>query len=1204
MAEVVPTVSAVGASDPAAAASVQAAATGNRVEIVGARDEYSQTFANPDGTYTLDESAAPQRARAADGSWVAPDPELTVRPDGSVGPRAAVVDLSFSTGGDGTGLIRMGKGDKAITLDWPGRLPAPQVSGNTATYLEVMPGVDLRLKASTEGYQQVLVVKTAKAATNPDLSRVKFTLHGTRLRVAQGAGSGVRAVDADGNTTFSGPAGLMWDSTGEAPATAAPTRSSSKAPAPAATVEGTDEGPVDPADGPDLADRSAELPVSVSGGAMSVVPDVALLKDAVFPVYIDPPVGLSATKRTVVTSNGNHYWQFDNQYDEKTHRDRGRGVGRCSQKVIDGKGYLCASPAFTSRMFFSFDRSKLAGKNVQDATFRLTETWSFSCTASWVNVYRTDGDISAGTRWPGPATADKMGDRKVSYGRGSACSPSQPASVVEFNDNPDETDENLTSTVQNFAKGKWSRLTLMLRANDEGDPDGWKRFKNDATLQVTYFPAPGVPTGVGVQATNDPKSVTCRDSANAVTVADPTPAVRAVVQTAVQPSGSESKGSLRAGFEVQGYDAAKKTWTKAWGQDKPTSGYDVDGATESAVTSTLADGTTYRLHAQTLSHGSYQGKSQDPRSGFSSWCYFVVNSKAPKAPQIIPAAGGPYTQCTADACAPGGGPGVKGAFTFKPNAADRDVTGYRWILTGPGKPRTVTGATVTVSDVTPALSGTLMLSVEARDLPDRYGPPTFFQFKVDTPSGPVGRWQFAEASGTSVADTATDGIRHPLALATGASFDGRGRRGDTPGDHALALDGKAGYAGTTDPVVNTAVSFTVSAWAYLTDTSRAQTVAGQSDGAGTGFNLAYQPAFGWVFNWHRAPAGQAATFVRSTAEVKAAPTKVWTHIAGVYDAGTKTIQLFVSGRPQGAPIPIPTGQNPITTGGGLQIGRGGDGVTPTDYATGMIDEVQIWGRDLSEAELRADAQLTGADGQPATTLAGAWFAEQGSETVIPDSSAYGRTAMTLAPGSSYGDDMLVLDGATGYAAGPGPVIDETGSFTVTAQVGLNTTELAKKPAGYVAQVAGQQVAGEASWGLWYRQDTVEAGVPQGRWYFGRTALDGSSQVKASETAHSVDFADVVGNPVVQLTGVYDASDDSLHLYVGEQEQVPDDVAPQFPFAQQGAGELSIGRGRSGDAWGRYLPGRVGELRVWAGAMTRNQIVSQILDVCSADCVAE
>jgi hypothetical protein len=83
-----------------------------------------------------------------------------------------------------------------------------------------------------------------------------------------------------------------------------------------------------------------------------------------------------------------------------------------------------------------------------------------------------------------------MVDRDVSAGRGSACSPSQPAVPIEFNDNPAETNENLTSAVTNFADGDFSRLTLtlMLKAHDETDPNGWKRLGADPMRVLAITP--------------------------------------------------------------------------------------------------------------------------------------------------------------------------------------------------------------------------------------------------------------------------------------------------------------------------------------------------------------------------------------------------------------------------------------------------------------------------------------------------------------------------------------------------------------------------------------------------------------------------------------------------------------------------------------------------------------------------------------------
>src|SRR4051794_22899873 len=74
--------------------------SGHRVEVVGERTERTTVYANPDGfSFRLEESAVPVRVRRRGGGWQAPDPKLVRRADGSVGPSAAAVGMSFSGGG-------------------------------------------------------------------------------------------------------------------------------------------------------------------------------------------------------------------------------------------------------------------------------------------------------------------------------------------------------------------------------------------------------------------------------------------------------------------------------------------------------------------------------------------------------------------------------------------------------------------------------------------------------------------------------------------------------------------------------------------------------------------------------------------------------------------------------------------------------------------------------------------------------------------------------------------------------------------------------------------------------------------------------------------------------------------------------------------------------------------------------------------------
>ncbi|MFF3641404.1 hypothetical protein [Streptomyces sp. NPDC002564] len=86
-------------------ASERAVASGEPVEVTAERSEYTTTMANPDGTFVITQATEPQRARTGGGEWQDIDVTLEKRSDGTVGPKSAVVDLSFSGGGDGSGML-------------------------------------------------------------------------------------------------------------------------------------------------------------------------------------------------------------------------------------------------------------------------------------------------------------------------------------------------------------------------------------------------------------------------------------------------------------------------------------------------------------------------------------------------------------------------------------------------------------------------------------------------------------------------------------------------------------------------------------------------------------------------------------------------------------------------------------------------------------------------------------------------------------------------------------------------------------------------------------------------------------------------------------------------------------------------------------------------------------------------------------------
>ncbi|WP_351234806.1 LamG domain-containing protein [Streptomyces sp. NPDC002133] len=953
------------------------------------------------------------------------------------------------------------------------------------------------------------------------------------------------------------------------------------------------EGAQDPAQ-PDAGDTTAVLPVQVADGSVSVVPDQELLRgeDTVFPVYIDPPIGTGASEKSVISSDGDRWWNFDGDY----------GVGRCYRV---GPWYCDAD--HTNRMLFEFAPTKISGMHVLDATFRAYETWSFSCSPHEIELVRT-GNMSEATRWPGPSELDHMGDQNVSAGRGANCSPEQPDKWIEFHDNPAETDENLTATVRSFADGKFSRLTLMLKAKDEGDADAWKRFEDNADIQVIYVPKPYLPNNVGVIPGYGNEQYCSKDADTPTIVTREDPTIQGMVQTQQQPQGNEFRGSLRALFNTE-YLKSDGTWADAFTVNVPSSGSVPDDTEVPFRILGVAEGVKYRFNVLTESYWTWGGENGKLSSGRSAWCYFKYESEAPKVPTVI--ANTVYTEC-ADTCVASGAPGKAGSFTFKPNPADTDITGYRWRLgsTELSGATEVTGSSVTVS-ITPSQAGVQTLTVWAMDVPDRYGDPRSFKIFVMPGTRDTSRWSFAEATGSTAKDTGAEGSTRYDAtliepLANTMTRSPLGRLGD--GDTSIALNTamtdpakQVGYAATSSPPVSTKESFTVSAWVYLTDTTANRAVLSAPGAHDSAFTLLYSPTKKtWVFKRGSKDAADAVDIV--TVADQPATASVWTHVAGVFDtkddtdATNDTIELVINGRPQGELVASSqsTSYTAWTSPSGLQFGRTQTKGGPfAQYYRGNIDEVAVWQRALQPSELRNEAEgIQPGSNLPAVPLIAHWDATTATGTELTNLSDYPVAPLELSASGAElagGEGGLVLNGTAGYASMTGPVLDETGSFTVSATVNLDKVKLAN--VGDRAYVFGQAtpLGGKSSWALW-----VEKRADGHWWTFGRTATDASGAVIDSAQVASKDAS----QGSVHVTGVFDADESiteghgATSLYVADAPTVPG-VDAAFTVPMQGSGVLVAGRaaGSTED----YLPGNLYDLRMWAGAMTADQVFEKIIE---------
>ncbi|MGW7226584.1 LamG-like jellyroll fold domain-containing protein [Streptomyces cyaneofuscatus] len=1210
------------ASDTALA---RAEAAGERVEVVEERTERETVYANPDGgTFTLEKSIVPVRVATENGGWTTPDATLVERADGSIGPKAAAVGISFSPGGPGSGLVTIGETGRSVSMGWPGTLPEPRLDGARAVYENVRPDVNLILTATPEGFRQVLEVETLEAAGDLELRTIAYALDADGLAVREGAAGSMEAVDGNGQVVFRSPSAQMWNSAGSAQAPAAKPagatgRSAAQralpatgavqepggAPAPGSVMVAPPEEGGDPLAGPGAGDEAAVMDVSVRADSVTVVPDAELIAKttgAELPLYIDPAVELNASERTVLSSDGDVFYNFSGG-------TNGMSVGKCGTAVIGGVSYYCGN-GYVNRMYFEFAPDKLKGKQVLDANFTVTETWSFSCDARWVDLERTN-NISASSKWPGPTKLDQMGDRHVSAGRGSACSPSQPKAPIKFRDNPEETDENLTPTVKAFADGKFPRLTLMLMAKDEKDTVSWKRFDDDAVLSVDYVSKPATPTAYGIRAGASRLCSTSESSPSVIT--DPKPDFLATPETA---SGGEAEGRLRAYFDVDVKNGS--TWSDApepsTGSLKPTSGYvayssslkNFPAQTKDWDTP-LVDGKLYRYSAYTRS--LYNSDKSYLGSGASPFCYFTVDSKAPKKPSVT--SWTVYSECVSGgACAPGGAPGKSGTVLFGPGSGETSANnGYRYRLsTDAAWSAWKSGATYRAT-ITPSSSGTKLLHVQAKSAAYPLGgDEQIVRFLVSEGPAAIGRWSFDEASGVAVDLSTTDPAHRDNLTLSGATRSPNGRRGEIVkqaatetqpavrgADQALKLTGAA-YAATAKPVLETAASYTVAAWAKLDQTGRNVTVMGQDGTHYSPFFLGYCDSVKtWCARLADADAASTSLDNQRVNGKDPAQTKVWTHLAAVADHDKNLLSFYVNGRLQGTKAITSNWPAP----GPLQIGRVKHKGVYTDHFTGEIDEVAVWQAAKSGEEIATEARLLdGPDGSgmPQLELVADLNPSGASGTVLKDTTSNYGASLTLGTGASLNGDSIVLTGTGGAEFTDSALVDATGSFTVAAEAVVDGAALASKPDGYKAQILGQRTATGSSWGLWFEKTGLDStghevldengdpvideatGEPKsetwalGRWHFGRLTADGSGvSVRSDESA-------VLGTEV-GLVGSYDAQAQQISLYLVDRQGVPTEFT-----AAAATGGPAVGKGWLNSAWGSQLPGRVDRIRLWAGAV--------------------
>ncbi|GAA4103079.1 LamG domain-containing protein [Nonomuraea soli] len=927
-------------------ASSQARQSGSDVVVDSLTTEYSTVSARPDGTFVLETSNQHVRVQR-DGHWLDIDLTLQRNDDGTIGPKVAALDMAFSGGGS-QNLASLAVPGSRLNLDWQaGPLPTPALDGDRATFAEVMPGVDLVVKAQPSGFAHFLVVKNAAAAANPALRTIRYGVRGEGVTVVERPGEALEAIDAEGKAIFSAPQPVMWDSPTRVPSPDQPASSTIKSFSTAADpLEATQDSTIVP------------MSVDVAPGQLAIQPDAAMLTspETTFPLVIDPYwTGQKEGDNPMSGDTNNSAWHSINRDYPTTAYWKPEGTpGESWERGLQvGGGFQSFIRMDTDPLWRNQTRRVI----VQDVDMTFDVKWAMNCSYGYIYLHASTG-FNSGTTWNDAYDAAKPTEAKywpVPGGDGSSqvgkanvgdkglkeCGNVDASNDIVYSGSPAS---NLGKLVQYAADHDYDYINLRLRPENYDTAANYKGFGLLPRLKVTYTHPPDVPSALKLIS----PAKTCTATVDATWIGDATPTL------GVTTVDIDSGDLVTATFEVTRQDGTA-VWTGTTAAAKP-------GAVSLTIPAgklvDTAGGTQYRWRAKATQSGTSLS------SAWSGWCAFTLDSLAPATPPVITSTQFPADQLVSgyDPAAGGWQPGV---FAVDP-AGTSDVVTYGYVFNdGAEAFTTVTAGGPTNLPFTPSTPGRQSLKVRTLDRAGNSSPLQSYYFKVAGPA-PVAIWRLNEPTGSTANASRLDGNTEVTDPDSQLTFTGSavlGRDGNkvsvNPSDLAVALSGSA-YGATTQPVVRTDASFAVTAWVKLDDLSVDQVAVSQAGATGSMFELGWIGGK-WTFRL-RAADGQDDTFtmVATPATLEGGRTWLnrWAFLAARYDQRTGMISVHVN-TPADPPLveggpPVKVISAPVTVesvmtaptwsaGGPFTVGTARN--TPSSWArhlVGTIDDVRVY----------------------------------------------------------------------------------------------------------------------------------------------------------------------------------------------------------------------------------------------------------------------
>ncbi len=1062
-----------------AQARVAAKRQGSPVEVTGLRSETRTVFAQPSGEMNLEISAVPVRTKKGD-AWTAVDTDLVRRTDGALVPKSATVDLVFSGGGSKFPMVSFGKDGKRLALTWPGVLPTPKVTGDTATYAEVLPGADLVLKASAAGYTQHLIVKTVAAAQNPALDTIRLGLATTGLKLSATSTGALEARDTKGAMAFTAPPSAMWDA-GAGKAVAA---------------------------------------VKLDATSLSLTPDKALLRGSktVYPVTIDPDWRTfdKTYWTSVVSGNGGTAYPNTSPGGSDVAQ-----VGKCDFSGCNGIG--------VARSYFQFDTGAwgfLQGKRIMGGWLDSAVVHSSNCSNRQQSLYAS-GDVGGGTTWnnkPGGTHQSNI-DAPGSNGPGGCLGWHE----VHFPVVASSIDTGGAST-------------YYIQAGSETDSLYWRKYDPAATkLRVRYNTAPNPAQDPATDPVLTPPCKWCEG----------------------KPYFSGNTISLKATLSDPDNNSVQPQWdiyTNGVVENR-YGGHQTSGKRHDTSV-TLTDGNEMEWYVRAWDYDENNGNRLDAGGWAHGGPAFVVDKTPPSsAPKVT---GSLYREDNQWH----GGVGVPGRFTVErtekalPDNGTKDVDHYVWGTTFPPQ--------------TPAEANALGGTASFEFIPTVDGPQDIFVQSVDR-AGNRSETRtihvYVRAGNGALTSYPLNGntVDEAFLGDKDGTLQGKPTYGPGAVGTALHLDGVNDYF-TAPSVARTDNSFSVSAWVKPESTSetRGMAIASQQGNRASGFYLNYRGDTKKT-SFMLVSADQDDPLARGT-DGPALQRGAWTHITGVYDKPANKVRMYHNGV-KVSEAQLPADFVPWNATGPFTVGREKwNGVVGMPWQ-GAIDEVQVFDRVLSDAEVRS---AVGRD----NVRTGQWkFDDLGGTTARNDVDGgadlvlTGNAALTGTSGGAVGGGLKLPNGDAKDFASGGPVVRTDQSFTTSAWVNLaeapsdgnNRTALSAEGSINSAFFLGYRAVDGGKWEL--HLPTADTKLPR----------PGDAVVR-SDVAASL-------NTWTHLAAVYDAPAHEIRLFVNGKPAGTAALTSSF----HATGPLTVGRGKWEGIQTNPWKGLVDDVRAYSRELSGAEI---------------